>query len=636
MKCYFPLFFILFLICSCSKNKNVVLGTDPKDSINTYIIQGRDTTLNGQIRFQAFKKAQVLAENINNDSIVLNIAYSKLYYFSDSLSTLKNFKKVISRSKNPLHDNAFYSLMMAQWLLRNKKNDSAFYYFNTSKNLYEHEKDSLSVSYNLMKMAELQQLINDYSESEQSLTEFLRFTNSNKNGYLSEVYNMLGVSYSKLNDFNSALNYYNKALSIAKGDTSKQVIQNNKALIYFETHEYDKAVDLLSNLRKSKEINAAPKYKVMVLNNLGYALFKQDGISGKAETEEALEIAAKNRDDNGLLSSYKVLSEYYFDKNPATALSFVKLSYKKASEMNRIDDRIEALKQLTQLSEGNVVKKYSQLYTKLVDSIKDVRQQSRNNFAKIKYDSTLSNKENSKLKAERELIILKEEKTRLLYISGFVIFLSASVSFFFWYRAKSNKEKQAESYNTETRISKKLHDELANDVFHTMTFAETQDLSSDNNKETLLNNLDNIYSRTRNISKENSNIDTGPNYIIHLKEMISSYNNNKINVLFNGLEEYDWDKIDDNKKIIIYRIVQELLVNMKKHSNCTRAAITFRKLDNKMQINYSDDGIGITQDKIIIKNGLQNVENRIHSVKGTITFDTINKKGFKVSLILPI
>jgi hypothetical protein len=28
----------------------------------------------------------------------------------------------------------------------------------------------------------------------------------------------------------------------------------------------------------------------------------------------------------------------------------------------------------------------------------------------------------------------------------------------------------------ETRISKQLHDELANDVFYAMTFAETQDL----------------------------------------------------------------------------------------------------------------------------------------------------------------
>lgn len=57
-------------------------------------------------------------------------------------------------------------------------------------------------------------------------------------------------------------------------------------------------------------------------------------------------------------------------------------------------------------------------------------------------------------------------------------------------------------YATETRISKKLHDKLVNDVYYVPSFAETQDLSTEGNKETLLKDLDNIYSRTRNISKK--------------------------------------------------------------------------------------------------------------------------------------
>jgi bifunctional pyridoxal-dependent enzyme with beta-cystathionase and maltose regulon repressor activities len=69
----------------------------------------------------------------------------------------------------------------------------------------------------------------------------------------------------------------------------------------------------------------------------------------------------------------------------------------------------------------------------------------------------------------------------------------------------------------------KLHDELANDVYQTMAFVEMQDLSYSYNKETLLDNLDTIYSRTRNISKENSTIAMGPDYIPNLKEMISDF-----------------------------------------------------------------------------------------------------------------
>jgi hypothetical protein len=44
-----------------------------------------------------------------------------------------------------------------------------------------------------------------------------------------------------------------------------------------------------------------------------------------------------------------------------------------------------------------------------------------------------------------------------------------------------SKEKNKTSYNTEI-LFKKLHDELANDVF-AMAFAETQDLSTSQNKK---------------------------------------------------------------------------------------------------------------------------------------------------------
>jgi hypothetical protein len=50
-------------------------------------------------------------------------------------------------------------------------------------------------------------------------------------------------------------------------------------------------------------------------------------------------------------------------------------------------------------------------------------------------------------------------------------------------------------------------------------------------KETLLNNLDLIHTRTRNISKENSPIDTGENYEYQLKQMLNSYKTSTTEVI---------------------------------------------------------------------------------------------------------
>jgi len=75
---------------------------------------------------------------------------------------------------------------------------------------------------------------------------------------------------------------------------------------------------------------------------------------------------------------------------------------------------------------------------------------------------------------------------------------------------------------------------------------------------------------------------------------------------------------------------------MKKHSHCSLVALTFKKNKNKLQIDYIDNGVGAEFDEKKSKNGLQNVENRIQAIKGTITFDTKSNKGFKVSFIFPI
>jgi signal transduction histidine kinase len=97
----------------------------------------------------------------------------------------------------------------------------------------------------------------------------------------------------------------------------------------------------------------------------------------------------------------------------------------------------------------------------------------------------------------------------------------------------------------------------------------------------------------------------------------------------------DSTTLESNKKIIVYRVLQELLVNMKKHSRCSLVVITFKKNKNKLQIDYSDNGVGASLDKKNSRNGLQNVENRILSIKGNITFDTNTGKGFKTSLSIP-
>ena len=531
-------------------------------------------------------------------------------------------------------------LTLAENYFENKKNDSAFYYYNKIKSTSDVSTDNEKIIYSLLKMAIIQQNEGDYSSSETTATEILPLFRKNTNpAYKCAVFNLLGINYENLYDYDNAIYYYNQAYKQADNELQKVVLKNNIAVVYMDKEDYQHAIQILSPLALNKDILNGAENKARALDNLGYCYFKIGDAKSLNYMNQSLEVRKQIKDSFGIMASYIHFSEFYKDNNFEKSNSFARMAYEKASEINNVNIRLKSLALLIENSIGNESKKFSMLHLHINDSINKVRQKAKNQFAKIKYDSKKEKDENLKLKAQKaeNALQLEQQKNRnqlLYFVVGIVILISIFI--FNFLVAKSKREKIKTSYNTEIRIAKKLHDELANDVYHTMAFAETQDLSNSQNKEKLLNNLDTIYSRTRNISKENSTIETGSLFISNLKDMMSGFNTNEVNILTNGIDTINWTTMDNNKKITVYRVLQELLVNMKKHSQCSIVILTFKKNENKLQIDYTDNGVGATFNEENSRNGLRNVENRIQAIKGTTTFDTKSKKGFKGSFIFPI
>lgn len=92
----------------------------------------------------------------------------------------------------------------------------------------------------------------------------------------------------------------------------------------------------------------------------------------------------------------------------------------------------------------------------------------------------------------------------------------------------------------------------------------------------------------------------------------------------------DLNKLAKEKQIALSRVFNELFVNMRKHSNATLVVLSCEKIKNNYEIIYADNGIGFKENKIIFKNGLKNVETRIKTINGIITFENKPGKGLKV------
>lgn len=499
--------------------------------------------------------------------------------------------------------------------------DSALVYFYKAK-LACSDEELDRISYSLYYIAEIQKAQCDFSGSEATVTEALRINPKYKNNY--NLYNVLGLSYQEQFDFDNAKKYYNLCLSTTTKELEKCVVKNNIGYVLLESKKYKEAAKVFNELVTNDSlIQSKPNY-AKVLDNLGFAYFKLDNPKALGYLNQSLQIRDSIKDNSELIASYMHLAEYYLTSNATVANDFAQKAYVAATAINSPDDRMEAIKFLIASSTADKIKSLALKQITISDSINKIRQNSKTQFAKIKYDSNLALKESDKQKSQKQL-----------YLSLFIFVSTLSVVIISSIRAKNKRKLRKATYETETKISKKLHDELANDVFNALTYAETQDLNNPTNKEFLLENLDKIYTQSRNISKENSPIDTGNNFEALLKAMLSSYNSPQINVILkNNTSSNDWLKLQKESKIVVYRTLQELMVNMRKHSQCSLVVIGFDRYKNGLEINYSDNGIGCPE-MLNFKKGLQNVENRILSINGTITFETETNKGFKAKLKLP-
>ncbi len=101
-----------------------------------------------------------------------------------------------------------------------------------------------------------------------------------------------------------------------------------------------------------------------------------------------------------------------------------------------------------------------------------------------------------------------------------------------------------------------------------------------------------------------------------------------------GLDE----RLDNSMEIAIFRIIQELVTNIIKHSKASEASISITQLPDAMSIIVEDNGQGFDIKKLSGKDGmgLSNIERRIEHMEGSMEVDSTQGKGTTVLIDIPI
>ncbi|QNN43898.1 sensor histidine kinase [Pedobacter roseus] len=96
-------------------------------------------------------------------------------------------------------------------------------------------------------------------------------------------------------------------------------------------------------------------------------------------------------------------------------------------------------------------------------------------------------------------------------------------------------------------------------------------------------------------------------------------------------------QIAEQKKIIIFRIVQESLQNILKHAQATTINVEF-DFSEQLNIIIEDNGVGFSAgEKVKIETGLglQNIVKRATLINGEATINSIINNGTKITLTIP-
>lgn len=119
--------------------------------------------------------------------------------------------------------------------------------------------------------------------------------------------------------------------------------------------------------------------------------------------------------------------------------------------------------------------------------------------------------------------------------------------------------------------------------------------------------------------------------ILNLKEEIDSKIIN-IDFHFVALNE----RLPIEIEVTIYRIIQELIQNIIRHSGANKATIQLTKEETLFTIIAEDNGKGITQNDSKSGQGLSSMKNRTIMLNGTFTIDRVQQKGTTIIVEIPL
>ena len=99
--------------------------------------------------------------------------------------------------------------------------------------------------------------------------------------------------------------------------------------------------------------------------------------------------------------------------------------------------------------------------------------------------------------------------------------------------------------------------------------------------------------------------------------------------------KYIESQMNNQRGMVVYRILQELIQNTLKHAEATECELLILEENSRILIQYADNGKGTTKQELEKGNGWQSFLMRLTAINGTFVLADRSFDGFKIDISLP-
>ncbi len=493
---------------------------------------------------------------------------------------------------------------------------------------------------------------------------------------LAQGLNNIGVVHYHMGDIANTLVYLKKSTEITKEIGDLQILKKgyiNIGAIHKYNKEYEEALEFYNKgLEISKQLNDLSEITICYHNLAD--LFAEQEKYKDAETyyREALAFHEKFENKRGIALEYLNLGSLYRKQKlyPIAEEYFLK-SIRLASGgefLNIVEAAFQGLANLYS-EQGQFKKAYEAMedFIEIKDSL--VNLENSRSFAELRtqYETAEKEKELAEEKAKTESLAKEKAEVELTaskrkrWISGLLalVLIIVSVSLSIVQRNKRNAQAEKDAAllkerdkgiqavfdaqeEERKRISKDLHDGIGQQLSGLKMAFQKLGKNATNEGSELGSEMERLSSIISDSADEVRSIShqmmpkalTELGLIEALEDMLTkSLQLNKIEYEF---EHYGISsRLTEQQEIGLYRIAQELINNIIKHSEATSVSLQLFKNNNKIILVVEDNGKGIgTQNKD--GHGLMNIKSRLNVLNGEFNFEASPNSGTLTTIRIPI